>query len=129
MVCWTNRFIRIQDGASLVNASGKNLVAIVEAVKKVARIIAEISAASQEQTRGLEQVSVAISKMDEVTQQKSSMASATSSVARTMTDQARKLTDLVSTFRTDNSVVSTKTYVARDEHTAHSQDDSLRSAA
>lgn len=120
---------KVQDGASLVNASGKNLVEIVEAVKKVARIIAEISAASQEQTRGLEQVSVAISKMDEVTQQNSSMASATSSVARTMTDQARRLTDLVSTFRTDSGVVSTKPYVAHDEHAAHSQDNSLRAAA
>jgi methyl-accepting chemotaxis protein len=93
--------VKVQDGASLVNASGKHLDEIVGAVKKVAKIIGEISAASQEQTRGLEQVSVAVSKMDEVTQQNSGMAAATSSVARTMSNQAKRLTDLVAHFRTN----------------------------
>lgn len=62
-------------GTQLVNESGTNLNQIVEGVKKVARIIEEISAASQEQARGLEQVSVAVSKMDEVAQQNSGMVS------------------------------------------------------
>jgi methyl-accepting chemotaxis protein len=98
--------MKVQDGASLVNESGKHLDEIVGAVKKVAKIIAEISAASQEQTRGLEQVSLAVSKMDEVTQQNSSMAAATSSVARSMTDQAKHLTDLVAHFKTDANETS-----------------------
>lgn len=86
-----------------LNESGKHLDEIVNAVKKVAKIIAEISAASQEQTRGLEQVSVAVSRMDEVTQQNSGMAAATSAVARTMTNQARRLIDLIAHFKTDSA--------------------------
>jgi methyl-accepting chemotaxis protein len=93
--------VKVQHGAKLVDESGQNLSEIVDAVKKVAGIIEEISAASQEQARGLEQVSMAVSKMDEVTQQNSGMVSATSSVARTMTDQAAHLTNLVSQFKTD----------------------------
>ena len=93
--------MKVQDGASLVNESGKHLEEIVNAVKKVAKIIAEISAASQEQTRGLEQVSVAVSRMDEVTQQNSGMAAATSAVARTMTNQAKRLIELVAHFKTN----------------------------
>ncbi|MBM0107839.1 hypothetical protein JM946_24150 [Steroidobacter sp. S1-65] len=98
--------VKVQDGAKLVDESGNNLNAIVDAVKKVAGIIEEISAASQEQARGVEQVSAAVSKMDEVTQQNSGMVAATSSVARSMTDQAAHLTGLVSQFKTDASEFS-----------------------
>jgi methyl-accepting chemotaxis protein len=118
---------KVQDGASLVNASGKNLGEIVEAVKKVAGIIAEISAASQEQTRGLEQVSVAVSKMDEVTQQNSSMAAATSGVARTMTDQAKRLTEIVSQFRTQEAGACVQAITSQPH--IHADDQPLRIAA
>src|SRR5512138_246314 len=93
--------VKVADGTALVNESGKHLDEIVGAVNKVAKIIAEISAASQEQTRGIEQVSATVTRMDEGTQQNSGMVAATSSVARTMTEQARRLTDLVSNFRTE----------------------------
>lgn len=95
--------IKIQDGTSLVNDSGKNLDEIVESVKKVAKIISEISLASVEQTRGLEQVSQAVSDMDGTTQQNSAMAEEASSVAQSMTNQARRLTDLVAHFKTDGA--------------------------
>jgi methyl-accepting chemotaxis protein len=84
-----------------VNESGKNLEEIVTAIKKVAKIVTEISAASVEQTRGLEQVNQAINSMEQTTQQNSAMAEEANAVANSMTEQARKLTALVEQFRTD----------------------------
>lgn len=120
---------KVQDGTALVNESGKHLEEIVGAVKKVAKIIAEISAASQEQTHGLEQVSVAVSRMDEVTQQNSSMVAATSSVARTMTEQARKLTAVVSNFRTEDGVIAPTVHTPRALPTETRQPLPIQSAA
>lgn len=94
---------KVQDGQTLVNESGSHLNGIVTSVKKVADIINEMSAASQEQSVGLDQVNRAVMQMDQVTQQNSSMVDQASSVARTMADQARKLTDIVGVFRIDGN--------------------------
>jgi methyl-accepting chemotaxis protein len=94
--------LKVQDGAALVNESGKNLEEIVTAIKKVAKIVTEISAASVEQTRGLEQVNQAINSMEQTTQQNSAMAEEANAVANSMTEQARNLTALVEQFRTDS---------------------------
>jgi methyl-accepting chemotaxis protein len=90
---------KVQDGAQLVDASGKHLNDIVNAVKKVADIIGEIAAASGEQTRGLDQVSRSMTEMDKMTLQNSAMTRETSAVAQTMTQQAKHLTDLVAHFK------------------------------
>jgi methyl-accepting chemotaxis protein len=90
---------KVQDGSKLVDESGQHLNDIVAAAKKVANIIGEISAASQQQADGLEQVNRAIMRMDESTQQNASMAEQTSSVAASMTSQAKSLTDLISVFK------------------------------
>jgi methyl-accepting chemotaxis protein len=81
--------------------SGKHLDGIVTAVKKVAGIIGDISAASQEQTHGLDQVSQAIMEMDRMTQENSAMVEETSAVAHSMSGQAKHLTDLVAQFKID----------------------------
>jgi methyl-accepting chemotaxis protein len=90
---------KVQDGSRLVDESGRHLNDIVAAAKKVADIIGEISSASQQQASGLDQVNGAITQMDESTQQNAAMAEETSSVAASMTEQARALTDLISVFR------------------------------
>jgi methyl-accepting chemotaxis protein len=90
---------KVQDGSTLVDESGRHLNDIVAAAKKVANIIGEISFASQQQASGLDQVNRAIMHMDEVTQQNAEMAQQTSSVAGSMTSQAKALTDLISLFR------------------------------
>ncbi len=121
--------VKVEDGTALVNESGKHLDEIVGAVNKVAKIIAEISAASQEQTRGIEQVSAAVTRMDEGTQQNSGMVAATSSVARTMTEQARRLTDLVSNFRTEGDGGRVSEHLTTLPSTESSNPVELRSAA
>jgi methyl-accepting chemotaxis protein len=90
---------KVQDGSKLVDESGRHLNDIVAAAKKVADIIGEISSASQQQASGLDQVNGAIMQMDQSTQQNAAMVEETSSVADSMTAQARALTDLISVFR------------------------------
>jgi methyl-accepting chemotaxis protein len=92
-------FAKVQDGSRLVDESGRHLNDIVAAAKKVADIIGEISFASQQQANGLEQVNHAIMQMDEFTQRNAEMAQQTSSVAGSMTLQAKALSDLISLFK------------------------------
>ena len=94
---------KVQDGTKLVDESGQHLTDIVSAAKKVADIIGEISSASQQQASGLDQVNGAIAQMDEGTQQNAAMAEETSAVAASMSEQARKLTDLISVFKIRSS--------------------------
>jgi methyl-accepting chemotaxis protein len=91
--------VKVQDGSRLVDESGRHLHDIVAAAKKVADIIGEISTASQQQASGLDQVSHAITQMDEVTQRNAEMAQQTSSAAGSMTAQAKALTDLIALFK------------------------------
>jgi hypothetical protein len=100
----------VQDGSRLVDESGRHLHDIVAAAKKVANIIGEISFASQQQANGLDQVNHAIMQMDEFTQRNAEMAQQTSSVAGSMTSQAKALTDLISLFKIEDAV-ATKTPV------------------
>ena len=64
---------KVKSGSELVDASGKALAEIVGSVKKVADIIAEIAAASQEQSSGIDQINKAVMQMDEMTQQNAAL--------------------------------------------------------
>ena len=94
---------KVHDGSRLVDESGRHLNDIVAAAKKVADVIGEISAASQEQATGLEQVNHAMTQMDESTQRNAEMAHQTSSVAGAMTSQAKALTDLIALFKVEDA--------------------------
>jgi methyl-accepting chemotaxis protein len=95
--------IKVGEGSNLVNQSGTQLDEIVLSVKKVADIIAEISAASQEQATGIEQVNKAIMQMDQITQQNAALVEEAAAASQSMTSQATGLQDLVSTFSVNNS--------------------------
>ena len=73
------------------------------AVKKVADIIAEISAASQEQAAGIEQVNKAIMQMDQITQQNAALVEEASAASQSMNQQARDLQNQVSQFQIDGA--------------------------
>ena len=64
---------KVQDGSLLVTQSGQTLEQIVSSVKKVSDIVAEIAAASREQSSGIEQVNRAVMQMDELTQQNAAL--------------------------------------------------------
>jgi len=91
---------RVNDGSELVNQSGKTLEEIVSSVKRVTDIIAEITAASQEQASGIDQVNKAIMQMDETTQQNAALVEETTSAAQSMKEQARGLMQQVEVFKT-----------------------------
>ncbi|MCR4346004.1 MAG: methyl-accepting chemotaxis protein [Sulfuricaulis sp.] len=89
---------KVQDGTQLVGASSKTLEGIVENVKNTAEIIAEISASSQEQASGIEQVNRAIMQMDGVTQSNAAQVEELSGTSQSLASQAEQLQALVSHF-------------------------------
>ena len=90
---------RVDEGTKLVDQSGATLGGIVNAIKKVSDIVAEISAASQEQSSGIEQVNKAIMQMDGLTQQNAALVEEAAAAAESLQDQARGLLDSMSQFK------------------------------
>ena len=64
---------KVQEGVGLVTQAGASLKNIVESVKEVAELMSELAAASQEQSSGLDQVSKAVTSMDELTQRNAAL--------------------------------------------------------
>jgi methyl-accepting chemotaxis protein len=95
----TDSVTKVEDGAKLVNQAGTTLTGIVGDVKKVADLIAEISAASGEQSQGIEQVNKAVTQMDTVTQQNASQTEELSSTAQNLAAQAEELSAQVAQFK------------------------------
>jgi methyl-accepting chemotaxis protein len=91
---------KVDEGSKLVDLSGKTLGEIVDSVKKVSDIIAEIAAASQEQSAGIDQVNKAITQMDEVTQQNAALVEEAAAASESMDEQAKGLERLMSFFKT-----------------------------
>jgi len=89
----------IERGSGEVVAAGSTMSEIVEAVKRVTDIMLEIAAASDEQSRGILQVSQAITEMDNVTQQNASLVEEASAAAGSLEEQAARLTEAVGAFR------------------------------
>ena len=94
---------RVTEGSTLVTQAGKTMGEIVTSVKRVTDIMAEITAASQEQSTGIEQVNQTIVQMDEVTQQNAALVEEASAAARHLEEQADTLAQTVSAFHIDNS--------------------------
>jgi methyl-accepting chemotaxis protein len=95
---------RVADGSALVHKAGATMGEIVASVQRVTDIMAEISAASQEQSAGIEQVNQTITQMDETTQQNAALVEEATAAARAMEEQAGQLSDAVSIFRLDAQV-------------------------
>ncbi|HHA2820207.1 methyl-accepting chemotaxis protein [Stenotrophomonas maltophilia] len=91
---------KVADGSALVRQAGTTMGEIVASVQRVTDIMADISAASQEQSSGIEQVNQAVVQMDETTQQNAALVEEASAAARSMEEQANLLTEAVSVFRT-----------------------------
>ncbi|MEQ7892403.1 methyl-accepting chemotaxis protein [Xanthomonas arboricola] len=92
---------RVSEGSVLVHSAGKTMGEIVSSVQRVTDIMGEISAASQEQSSGIEQVNQTVTQMDETTQQNAALVEEATAAARALEDQATQLTDAVAVFKTD----------------------------
>ena len=83
-----------------VEQAGRTMEEVVDAIRRVAKIMADISSASREQSSGIEQVSLAVSQMDEVTQQNAALVEEAAAAAESLEEQAHALSSAVAVFRT-----------------------------
>ncbi|MFC6520047.1 methyl-accepting chemotaxis protein [Undibacterium arcticum] len=90
---------KVEVGSNLVGQAGITIDQVVTSVKQVTDIIAEISAASQEQSAGIEEVNHAIIEMDSVTQQNAALVEEAAAAAQSLQDQAAELAKVVSVFK------------------------------
>jgi methyl-accepting chemotaxis protein len=92
---------KVGAGARQVDQAGVTMREIVTSIQRVTDIMADIQAASSEQTTGIEQINQAIVQMDQVTQQNAALVEQSAAASEAMQDQARKLAELVSVFRVE----------------------------
>jgi methyl-accepting chemotaxis protein len=90
------------DGTKQVEVAGNTMQEIVQSVKRVSDIIAEIAAASGEQSSGIAQINNAIMEMDDVTQQNTALVEEAAAAAESLMEQAGELMSTVNVFDLDN---------------------------
>ena len=90
---------KVGDGSRLVTQAGETMANIVAQVQRVNDLVGEITSASVEQSRGIEQVGQAVSQLDQVTQQNAALVEESAAAAESMKHQALKLSETVSVFR------------------------------
>ncbi|NIF33407.1 HAMP domain-containing protein [Enterobacter sp. Cy-643] len=90
---------RVNAGSDLVNEAGKTMAEIVSAVTRVTDIMGEIASASDEQSRGIDQVGQAVAEMDRVTQQNASLVEESAAAAAALEEQASRLNEAVAVFK------------------------------
>ena len=115
--------MKVEEGSRLANESGETLAKIVTAVTQVNDIIAEITAASQEQSSGINQVNKAITQMDEMTQQNAALVEEAAAASESMSDQAQTLRQKVSFFNLGDALIVPQSMKSRPvvNHLAHQQ--------
>ena len=89
---------RVQTGAHLVNQAGQTMNSTVEAIQNVARTITEITGATQAQTHDIAQINVAVSRLDQMTQQNSVLVVQSASASEGLRSQAHELAALIGRF-------------------------------
>ncbi|XHH30049.1 methyl-accepting chemotaxis protein [Xanthomonas euroxanthea] len=104
---------RVAEGSALVHTAGTTMAEIVASVQRVTDIMGEISAASQEQSAGIEQVNLTVTQMDETTQQNAALVEEATAAARSMEEQAGQLTQAVAVFKIEEAKVRTAHAPAR----------------
>jgi|GEM_PF-561846 methyl-accepting chemotaxis protein len=90
---------RVAAGGDLVAAAGATMAEIVTQVRRVTDIMGDITAASAEQSSGIEQVNITVTQMDQTTQQNAALVEEASAAARSLEEQAAELVAAISVFR------------------------------
>lgn len=89
---------QITEGNNRVARAGERMEQVVNAISRVNHIVGEISSASDEQSRGIEQIARAVSELDSTTQQNATLVSASALSATALEDQALRLETLLKQF-------------------------------
>jgi methyl-accepting chemotaxis protein len=94
---------KVESGTKLVAHAGSTIDEVVQSVRRVTDIMAEITAASMEQSAGVEQVNQAIVQMDQVTQQNAALVEEAAAAAASMEEQVRTLNSALAMFKFEAS--------------------------
>lgn len=97
---------KVATGSELVGRTGRTMQEIVESVIQATHIMSEISAASEEQASGIDEVNTAVTQMDGVTQQNAALVEEAAAAAQALQDQTRRLSDAVSIFKLPQRAVT-----------------------
>jgi methyl-accepting chemotaxis protein len=92
----------VDAGSQQVEQAGAAMDDIVNQVRRVTDLVGEISSAAVEQSGGIGQVNQAMGQMDQVTQQNAALVEEGAAAAQSLSDQARKLAEVVAVFRTEH---------------------------
>jgi methyl-accepting chemotaxis protein len=95
---------KVDAGSRLVDEAGQTMDLIMTSIRQVADIMGEITAATQEQSNGIEEVNQAITQMDEMTQQNAALVEQSAAAAESMQEQAELLAQAVSVFKLSHDV-------------------------
>ena len=93
---------KVQAGNRLVEQAGSTMHEVVASVRRVTGIMSEMMSASQEQSAGIEQINIAVTQMDNVTQQNAALVEEAAAAAQAMQEQVNSLNEVVSVFRVGN---------------------------
>ena len=96
----------VESGSQQVTEAGSAMQDIVMGVQRVGDLIAEISAAASEQQQGISQVNQAVGNLDQMTQQNAALVEESAAAASALSDQARKLGEVVSLFKVHGGSVT-----------------------
>ncbi|MBP0599997.1 MCP four helix bundle domain-containing protein [Herbaspirillum sp. LeCh32-8] len=94
---------KVGNGSTLVAQAGETMEEVVASVRRVTDVMGEITAASHEQSTGIEEVNRAITQMDETTQQNAALVEEAAAAAQSLQEQAVRLSGAVSVFRLHES--------------------------
>lgn len=113
---------KVDEGAALVNKTGQTMNEIVAAIRNLTEIMSDITSASKEQNTGIEQVTQAVSQMDEVTQQNAALVEQAAAAAASLEQQAYELVGAISIFHLSQSSTkrpATVTQMVNKNNTEH----------
>ena len=95
--------LQVHQGSTQVNEAGATMTEVVEAIRRVTALMGEISASSEEQSRGVQQIAEAVTVIDQGTQQNAALVEQASAAGEAMSDQAAALMELMAFFSTRDS--------------------------
>jgi methyl-accepting chemotaxis protein len=94
---------KVDSGSRLVASAGETMNEIVVSVQRVSDMIGQISAASNEQSEGISHVNLAVTELDQMTQQNAALVEESAAAAESLREQAQRLAQVVSTFKLSKS--------------------------
>ncbi|MDU3929199.1 MAG: methyl-accepting chemotaxis protein, partial [Enterobacter asburiae] len=89
----------VNEGSELAQQAGETMDEIATEVLRMTKLMREIATASQEQSRGIEQVNIAVNQMDETAQQNAALVQQSSAATRSLEEQSRQLMEAMSSFK------------------------------